>query len=234
MKETPNAPAPKSVIEMRRALLGDPLSHQVHSWLRQIYHRPPTGFSTAIAKTTISGMVSVLEPEMKRNPKLSAALAKLSNFTSTPLNQQYAKAFSLIKRPQSTAFTTFVSVVYARAILLLVSSVMDGPKMIAELKQTVSNPDAAIDKYLALHNKLDDHFVGHLVTTAEIEAQLDPHFHKVLNRSSALFVETHMPKGTAKNPLSDPEARLELLGSTEPGAWWHLPANLAFAITVSN
>jgi hypothetical protein len=220
------------ILSTRRALLGDPLSVQVYTWLRPVYLEPPGKFPTAIAKTTIAGMVSVLEPMVKKEGKLGTALHSVSKFISTPVGPQYVKAFEAIKRPKSSLLGTFVSVVYARALLLLAASAMEGVKVVAELKDILGNPATFVEKYLAAQGKLGEHFVGHMVTTAEIEAQLDPHFDKVLRHTGELFVKAHRPSQDMRNPLTDLGARVELLGGEDHSAWWRLPTSLAFAMTV--
>jgi hypothetical protein len=73
-------------------------------------------------------MVSVLEPVVKKNESLGAVLHTVSHFISSPLASQYADGFTLVRRPTSSLLGTFVSVVYARALLLFVSSAMKGAR----------------------------------------------------------------------------------------------------------
>jgi hypothetical protein len=234
MTDMPRPATSEYLLSTRRALLGDPNSLQVHEWLRPIYHRPPSAFSLSVAKSTISGMVSLLEPAVKTNARLKTALNGVSRYIAAPLGKQYVQGFDSIKRPYASVFGTFVSVVYARAILLLVSSVMDGPKIVADMKNILTKPDAAIEKYQDAQGKLGEHFVGHLVTSAEIEVQVDPHFQNLLDRAGRLFVEAHKPKDGGRNPFADTASPIELLGEEDESAWWRLPANLAFAMTIAN
>jgi len=220
------------IFSTRRALLGDPLSTQVQAWMRPVYWEPPGKFPTAIAKTTLAGMVNVLEPIVKKEGKLTSALDRVSKFVSAPMGPQYVKAFEVVKRPESSLLGTFVSVVYARALLLLAASATEGVKIVSELKDILASPTTFVDKYMVAQGKLDEHFIGHLVNFAEIEAQLDPHFHKVLKHSAQLFVEAHRPSHDTRNPLADPKSHLHLLSGEDQSAWWRLPTSLAFAMTV--
>jgi hypothetical protein len=189
-------------------------------------------FPEALARTTMAGMVAVLQPVVKKNASLGAALSTVSHFIASPLPSHYANAFTSVRRPASGLLGAFVSVVYARALLLLVSSAMKGPELVADLKEILSSPSSYLQKYLATQGSLHENFVGHLVTLAEVEAQLDPHFQIVMERATALFLATHRPKGDIRNPLADSKAGLDQLASEEPTAWWALPTALAFAITV--
>jgi hypothetical protein len=220
------------LLAVRRSLLGSPVSLQVHSWLRPIYYRPPSGFSLAVAKATFSGMVSVLNAGMKDNPTVRTALDSVSKFVSVPFGGPYQKVFDDIRRSESSPFATFVSVVYARAVLNVLASTLDAAGMVADLTNILSNPVSFIDKYLKLQGQLDENFVGHLVAAAEVEAQVDPHFEKVMNRSSNLFQEAHKPKNSPRDPFGDQRSRLDLLRGEDQTAWWIVPANMAFAMTV--
>jgi hypothetical protein len=220
------------ILKMRRALLGDPLSLQTYTWLRPVYLQPPKNFPVAVAKTAIAGMVSALEPMVKKDGKLGPALQSVSRFISAPVAPHYVKAFETIKRPKSSLLGTFVSVVYARAMLLLAISDKDSGKIVAEVKDVLTDPKSFVDRYLAEQGKLDEYFTGHLVTMAELEARLDPHFEKVLEQAGALFVETHRPSQSSRNPLTEPGSRLELLNDAADSAWWRLPISLAFTMTV--
>lgn len=227
------------VLATRRALLGDPLSLDVQAWMRPLYIGPMNKLKEHAAKTAVAGIVTVLakmvstvDPELKKQSRLQTAYREVTAFISAPLSSEYAKAFQTVKRPDSSVLSTFVSVVYARAVVLLLSSSMDGPKIIADLAETLGNPGSAIDKFMSAQQKLDKNFVGHLVTLSEIEAQIDPHFQGILSRANRLFVETHGRKQTMPNPLADPKSDLHLLKDTE--SWLQLPATVAFAMTVAS
>jgi len=227
------------VLATRRALLGDPLSLDVQAWMRPLYLGPMKKLKEHAAKTaaaevaTVLGkMVSTLDPELKKQSHLQTAYRAINGFISAPLSAAYAKAFQTVKRPDSTVLSTFVSVVYARAVVLLLSSTLDGTNIVADLAKTLGNPHSAVEKFTAAQQKLDQNFVGHLVTLAEIEAQIDPHFQRTLVRANRLFVETHGPKPTAVNPLADPKSDLSLL--KDHASWVHLPATLAFAMSVAS
>jgi len=229
-----------NVLSTRRALLADPLSTQVNTWLMPLYSGPIGRVRESAARTTVKGVVAIVgqmvaevEPAVKSNASVRTALQSVSTFISTPLSATHAQAFQKVSRPTSGVLGTFVSVVYARALVLLLSST-GVSKVVSELKTTLSNPTAAIEKYLAEQKQLDPNFIGHLVTYSEIEAQLDPHFQTVTERASKLFVQTHMTQKEARNPLSEKAAGLDLLSEKNSSAWWQLPASLAFAMTISS
>jgi hypothetical protein len=233
VKRPPRPVSPQeAMLNTRRALLADPLSLQVQTWLRPIYLRPPKAFDEALAKTTMGAMVSALEPALKSNATLGAALTSVSQFISTPLGSQYQTAYTSIKRPTSGLLGTVVSVVYARALLLIGTAAPSGAANIADLKNILSNPAPYLTKYHAAQASLDPDFIGHLASHAEIEAQVDPHFSTVMDRASALFLETHRPAGDTRNPIADPKAGLDQLASKDPTAWWQHPAGLAIAKTL--
>jgi hypothetical protein len=219
------------ILGTRRDLLGDPLSVEVFTWLRPVYIHPKGPFPSTKARTTMAGIVSVLEPAAKKEGKIGAVCRSLSKLVSTPLAPQYVKGFESIKRPKSSLLGTFISVVYARALMLVASSADEGAKVLPCFKDILASP-AKFEKGLAPHGMLHEHFVGHLVTLAEIEAQLDPYFQKVLHRSANLFVETHRPGKDSSNPLVDPKSGVELLGGNHESSWWWLPTGAAFALTV--
>jgi len=222
----------QAFLSTRRGLLADPLNAQVHKWLRKMYVHPTVKFPSSSAKTILSQMVSVLDLQIKKEARFGAALEGVTEFISSPVAPQYVKAFHSIKRPKSCFLGTFVSVVYARALLLQVESQKESGAIVDELKEfVVSGAPSIIGQYQTAQGKLDENFVGHLVTTAEIEAQLDPYFDKALEHSAALFVEAHRPDGEKRNPLAEPGAPMSVLNE-DPAAWWRLPASLAFAMTV--
>jgi hypothetical protein len=232
---------PTNVLSTRRALLGDPLSLQVQGWLRPLYLGPIGRVKEAAAKTTVKSVVAILgqmvstaDPYVKKDSNLQKALQSLSGYISSPLSADYIKVFNTVKRPKASQVSTFVSVVYARALVLMLSSSHGGANIVSDLKQTLANPGSVIEKHLAAQKNLDANFIGHLVACAEIEAQLDPHFQTITDRAHKLFVATHMPSSGAHDPFSDPGATLELLGPKNQGGWWHLPANVAFAMTISS
>ena len=239
MTESDKASKQDYVLATRRALLGDPLNLEVQAWLRPLYLGPMNKLKEHAAKTAAAGMVtvlgkmiSVLDPELKKESRLQTAYQGVTGFISSPLSAEYTKAFETVKRPDSNVLGTFVSVVYARALVLLLSSRLDGVKIVTDLTHTLANPGSAIDKYMAAQQKLDKNFVGHLVTLAEIEAQIDPHFQSILVRANRLFTEAHGPKQQAANPLVDPKSGLQLLKDNK--SWLQLPTTLAFAMTVAS
>jgi hypothetical protein len=219
------------VLRTRRALLADPLSVAVHRWLRRAYWEPSKR-SLPAATAAMAGMVSQLEPLLEKHPPLGTALQSVSRFISRPVAKEYAEAFESVKRPEASLLNTFVSVVYARALMLLMYSGKDNSKIQGEVGDVLANPASFISEYEESQKKLDESFVSHLIAAAEIEAQLDPHFRNVLERSAALFIEAHQPEQGGRNPLVEPGARLEVLGDDKPAAWWRLPTSVAFAMTV--
>ncbi len=230
-----------AILSTRRALLGDPISLQVHDWLRPLYVGPIGLVRTAASKGTVSAavsivskMVSAVDPMLKKQSTLHTALQGASTFISTPLPAAYVTAFNAVKHPKSSALGTFISVVYARATVLMMSSPNTGAKVLDELKTTLTNPSAAIEKYLAAQKKLDPNFVGHLITYAEIERQIDPHFEMVMDRATNFFLKAHRPNATAPSPFADPKGGLEQLKLSDQAAWYQLPATVAFAMTIAS
>jgi len=221
----------QALLSTRRALLADPLSLQVHAWLRRIYVHPPKHLPVEVAKTTLPQMIGVVEQQIKKEAKFGTALERVSAFISSPIAPEYLKAFETVKRSKSSLLGTFISVVYGRALLLLVESRKESGAMVNELKDYVAGTSTFIDKYQETQGMLDRNFVGHLVTTAEIEAQLDPYFDNALQRSGALFVEAHRPAHERRNPFAEAGAAMQVLNE-HPAAWWRLPASVAFAMTV--
>jgi len=229
------APTPLSheqaLLSTRRALLADPLSLQVHTWLRRIYVHPPKTVTTEVAKTTLPRMVAVLGDQIKKEARFGAALEQVSAFISSPVSPQYVQAFETVKRTHSSIVGTFISIVYGRTLLLLVESQKESGAIVDELQKFVEGAPTFIDQYHEAQGALDRNFVGHLVATAEIEAQLDPYFDNALERSGRLFVETHRPAHERRNPFSEAGAAMSVLNE-DRAAWWRLPASLAFAMTV--
>ena len=159
------------------------------------------------------------EPIAKKEGTVSRVVHSLSKVVSTPVAPHYAKAFESVKRHKSNFPSTFVSVVYARALSQLAASAVDGSEVVACFRDILAVP-AKFSQGLRPHTTLDEHFVAHLTTIAEIEAQLDPNFRAVLKHAAQLFVETHRPGRESENPLGDPGSGLELLGrqsSIPPG-----------------
>jgi hypothetical protein len=222
----------EKLLSTRRDLLGDPLSIQVHAWMRPVYLSSSSKLPRAVANATLAGMVTVLKPTMKRDGKLGTALQRVSEFISKPLDPLYLKALESIKRPKSSLLGTFVSVVYARALRLLSASAMEGTNIVAEVKDIMTSPSVFIEKYFAAQGKLNERFIGHLVAISEIEAQLDPHFQIVLERAEQSFVANHRSSEESRNPLADPGSRLDLLSEKDDAAWWVAPAAVAFGMTV--
>ena len=216
---------------VRHALLADPLGLQVQTWLRPVYRRIPFRFPAAVANQTIAAMVRVLSPMLDRDSRLQSAMQEVVQSISSPLRAEYIDLYESIKRPASTMPHTFVSIVYARALLLLRPSMMDGPAIVADLKNILSEPAASLDKYLEKQRALPSDFVGHLVTLAEVEAQTDPQLGKIMDEAAQWF-GAHKPNQSARDPLHEAGSRLEEFGSDHESAWWVLPATLAFAMTV--
>ena len=230
-----------ALLSTRRALLGDPLSIQVHDWLRALYIGPIGLVRTAASKGTAAAAVSIVtkmvtsvDPMLKKETALHTALQGASTFIAAPMPATYATAFAAVKHPASSALGTFISVVYARATVLMMSSPNAGSKVLDDLKTTLGNPSAAIEKYVAAQKKLDPNFVGHLVTYAEIERQIDPHFEKVLQRAASFFLKAHRPNAKAPSPFADPKHGLDQLKLSDQAAWYQLPATVAFAMTIAS
>jgi hypothetical protein len=233
VKKPPRPVTPhEAMLSTRRALLADPVNLQVQSWLRPIYLRPAKAFDEAFAKTAMAAMVSAVEPAVKTDASLGAALNSVAQFLSVPLPAHYDAAFTSIKRPTSGVFGTVVSVVYARALLLIGTTAPSQASSAADLKNILSNPASYISKYHTAQASLEPGFIGHLATYSETEAQVDPHFATVLNRASAIFNGAHRPAGDTRDPIADTKAGLDQLAGKDPTAWWQLPASLAFAMTV--
>ena len=140
------------MLQTRRALLGDPLSLQVHEWLRPLYVGPIGRVREAVARTTISAsvailgkMVSTLDPEVKKKSTVHKALTEVADFISAPLAPQYADAFDLVKRSKVSVAGTFVSVVYARALVLLLSSTAHTGGIVRGMTGILANPTSVID-----------------------------------------------------------------------------------------
>jgi hypothetical protein len=189
------------------------------------------------ARTKIVEMGSVIgkmaaEVQPLLNTRLRATAENVSKFISAPLSSEHSKAFELVKRQESSVFSTFVSIVYAKALLVLVSSPNDGDQVVTDLKRSLSNPGSEIEEYLAAQGKLGAGFIGHLVNFSEVEAQLDPHFDKVMNRARQIFLQ-HKPAEARRDPFSDPKSGLDLLGAEDSSAWWRVPTSLAFVMTVT-
>jgi hypothetical protein len=194
----------------------------------------------AEAKTKIAEMSHVIEqmaaevkPLLHSHPFVQRAAQSVTKFISAPLSSHYSKGFELVRRAKSSTLGTFISIVYAKALLLLVSSPTNGQRVVADLKKTLASPGSAIDEYLGSQGKLGEDFVGHLVTFSEIEAQLDPHFDKIMEQARKIFLH-HKPRESARDPLSDPRSGLDLMSIEDNSAWWRVPASLAFVITVSD
>jgi hypothetical protein len=238
MSESTSAHASGSteLLSTRRALLGDPLSTQVHEWLRPLYYGPigpvrgKAKGEMAHVHQAVAGMVSALTPMLKSSSNLGAALQTVTGFIATPAESQYMAAFNKVKRANSGPVKVFLSVVYARALLLWVSSTLQGPQLVDDLKKTLANPEAAVRGYMAVHEKLDPGFVSCLIAYAEVEAQMDPHFARVLDRGMTMFLQ-HKPQG-ATDPVSDPKSDLSVLRTDSEAAWWRIPSALAFATAV--
>jgi len=220
------------IINTRRALLGDPLSVDVHTWLRRAYVPPAEAITAATAKSTIGAMASGLESAIKADPQIEAALKGITRFISVPAASQYAKAFDSIKRPQSNMFRTFASIVYARALMLQTSSQKDSATLVREVQDVLNSPATFLKKYLEMQEKLDEHFVAHLTTTTEVEAQLDPHFQRMLEHAGALFVDAHLHSQGLRNPFVEADCAFDLFGIEDASAWWRIPICLTFAMTV--
>lgn len=219
------------MLSTRRSLLADPVSLQVHAWLRRIYVHPPKKLTTTVAHDVFPKMVAVLQSKIETNAKLRDALDSLATFIAAPVPQEYVAAFDNVKRPGSTMLRTFISVVYGRALLILVDSQKDSDATVRELEAFLDGSPEFIEKYSHTAGTLDRNFIGHLVTTAEIEAQLDPYMANALERSGALFPEIHRPAREHNNPFADAGSALHVLNES-PKAWWRLPAGVAFAMTV--
>jgi hypothetical protein len=218
------------ILGTRRDLLGDPLSVEVFSWLRPIYLRPKATSAEAFSKK-MGELVTLLEPAVKQNERVRSVVHSLSKIVSTPMAPQYVKGFESVKRLKATPFSTFVSLVYARALLLLAVTADEATRVIPCFKGIVANPEK-FENGLAPRKHLGEHFVAHLITLAEIEAQLDPYFQKALKLSTQAFVATHRPNGEVANPLNDGTVGLELLGEKHQSSWWWLPTGVAFALTI--
>lgn len=218
------------VLATRRDLLGDPLSTEVQSWLRPIYLRPSAKAITNMTSKIVE-MVSMLGPMTKKAESVGTAVQQLSAFVSRPLGPQYLKMFEIVKRPQASVLRTFVSVTYARALLLLAATAEDAAKVVPCFKDILSRP-GSFEQGLRPYKKLDEHFVGHLIALTEIEAQLDPYIRTVLWHSAELFVNTHRPHHDSTNPLADQKSGLDLLSSKHQESWWWLPAGVAFSLTI--
>jgi hypothetical protein len=218
------------ILGTRRDLLGDPLSVEVFTWLRPMYLRPASMSSATVPKK-MAEMVSLLEPVAKKHERVGTAIQSLSKIVSAPLGPHYVKGFDSIKRPKSSLLGTFVSLVYGRALLLLAATADDAARVVPCFKDILASPEK-FEKGLAPRKNLGEHFVGHLITLAEIEAQLDPYFRKVLSRSAKVFVETHRPSQESEDPLADPKSGLDLLDSKHQSSWWWLPTGVAFALTI--
>ena len=238
MPESTSAQSSGSVnlLGTRRALLGDPLSTQVHEWLRPLYYGPigPVRGKAKAEMThvhaAVGQMISTLTPMLKSSPHLGTALQTVTGFIAKPSESQYMAAFNKVKRANSGPVKVFVSIVYARALLLWVSSTLKGPQLVDDVKKTLGNPEAAIRGYMAVHEKLDPNFISCLIAHAEVEAQIDPHFARVLDRGMAMFLQ-HKPQG-ARDPFSDPKSDLSVLRDDSEAAWWRIPSALAFATAV--
>jgi hypothetical protein len=180
----------------------------------------------------IEGMAAEVKPLLHSHPTVQRAAQSVTKFISAPLSSHYSKGFELVKRAKSSVLGTFISIVYAKALLLLLSSPNSGHQVVADLKKTLASPESAIDEYLGSQGKLGEDFVGHLVTFSEIEAQVDPHFDKIMDQARKFFLQ-HKPRESTRDPLSDPKSGLDLLKIEDDSAWWRVPASLAFVMTVS-
>jgi hypothetical protein len=155
----------------------------------------------------------------------------LSKFMSAPVPHAYASIFDSVKRPQSSLLGTFVAAVYARAVLLLAASENEGAKVLGCFRDILADP-AKFEKGLTPLRKLDERFIGHVVSLAEVEAQLDPYFQHLLKQSADLFMKTHRPSDHAANPKPDPKIGMESLGPAHESSWWLMPIAAAFALSI--
>lgn len=232
MSDTRQLSGGQVLLSTRRSLLADPLSIPVLTWLRRIYVHPAKALTPVVAKTTMLKMTELIEAHINRDQSFGNALQSVVQFIAAPVPDKYVNAFDAVKRPRSSMLGTFISVVYGRALLLLVESRKDSNAVTAELEEFLKGAPTFIRSYEQKQAALQGDFIGHLIVTAEIEAQLDQHyFANALDHSKALFVEVHKPAGAAANPFAEETASTTVLNA-DPAAWYRLPASLAFAMTV--
>ena len=197
----------QALLSTRRALLADPVSVQVQTWMRRIYVHPPKTLTTVVAKTTMLQMVGIIDAQIKKEQNFGHALQAVARFISAPVPLKYVNAFDAVKRPKSSMLGTFISVVYGRALLLLVESQKESDAVVTELEEFLAGAPTFIGRYEQMQGMLDRNFVGHLIATAEVEAQLDPYFANALERSGALFwkctdrLRKHAIRSQRKRPL---------------------------------
>jgi hypothetical protein len=177
-------------------------------------------------------MAEALKKQLGIDSRLEVALRSVTDYISSPENEHYSAAFKSVKRTGASQLKTFVSIVYARAFLLLVSSRMSGRELFEDLGAKLSNPASLIGAYSAAQNALGGDFIGHLVVFSEVEARIDPTFAKIMDGAAELFLN-HKPQGSARDPISDPQSMRDVLRDESESAWWRVPAALAFAMSVA-
>src|ERR1700685_3351695 len=130
MPETGSAPTREQLLGTRGALVADPLNIAVIEWLRPVY-LGPVGSTRGTATTAIKQVPSVLgemaaalKSQSSANGSIGTALKSVTAYISSPASTHYTAAFEQVKRQDSSALKTFVSVVYARAMLIMLSSNM--------------------------------------------------------------------------------------------------------------
>jgi hypothetical protein len=113
----------------------------------------------------------------------------------------------------------------------LAASEGHGAKVLGCFRDVLADP-AKFEKGLAPQKRLDERFIGHMVTLVEVEAQLDPYFQYVLKHSADLFAQTHRPSDHSANPKPDPKSGMESLSPEHRSSWWLMPIATAFALSI--
>ncbi|MDQ1031645.1 hypothetical protein QF035_009227 [Streptomyces umbrinus] len=212
----------------RYSLTTSPLYPEVHNYLAPLNLPASSAADEQEPDHVFGRMLVAVRRECHRYEAVAEALRRVAAFTEDSLSEEYVTAFFRIRSTADDLVSTYVSTVYARALIHL-GREPDTETFPQYIRGLLAQPVPALARLRAVLDACPEDFVGHMVAEAVARRGENPFFRERLDHAQVLFEQYSGPAASWQEPDAQSLSEIGTGRLDHPAA---LPAHMALVMTL--
>ena len=169
---------------------------------------------------------------VRQSTTLQEARDEVAAFLQRPIKSSYSMVFRSEGGREVGWHGAFTSAMYARALWMFRTSGFHMDAMMSDVKNLLKDPSLPLRTLREAIGSLEPDFIPHTLVAVNSMRQEDPMLDTRLREAEDLFTRFDPDRSAKTSRFYAPAKGLEHLAPANAGEWWHLPALVAFAISV--
>jgi hypothetical protein len=216
----------------RRSLRASPLQLAAHRWVAPLLIQGPANRSTDEAHRIFDSITQFVGLLVRQSTTLQEARDEVAAFLQRPIKSSYSMVFRSEGGREVGWHGAFTSAMYARALWMFRTSGFHMDAMMSDVKNLLKDPSLPLRTLREAVASLEPDFIPHTLVAVNSMRQEDPMLDTRLREAEDLFTRFDPDRSAKTSRFYAPAKGLEHLAPANAGEWWHLPALVAFAISV--